>query len=126
MNPAVVRDDYFLHQREPEAGSARFGRKKRPENAVGDFRIEPGAVVGDAHAQRAAAFPRTFDNDARADRSAGLERVATEIAESLAQQDFVAFDSPRFGLLKLTPWRIDLVSFPAENFDKGTRVWRSE
>jgi uncharacterized pyridoxamine 5'-phosphate oxidase family protein len=41
-------------------------------------------------------------------------------------QDFVSYDSDKFGLLKLTPWRIDLVSFPAENFDKGTRVWRSD
>jgi uncharacterized pyridoxamine 5'-phosphate oxidase family protein len=29
-----------------------------------------------------------------------------------------------FGVLKLTPWRIDLVSFPAENYEKGTQVWR--
>lgn len=29
-----------------------------------------------------------------------------------------------FGLLKLTPWRIDLVSFPAPSFEEGTRVWR--
>jgi general stress protein 26 len=38
-------------------------------------------------------------------------------------QDFMSFDNPKFGLLKLTPWRIDLVTFPAENFDKGTQVW---
>lgn len=30
-----------------------------------------------------------------------------------------------FGLLKLTPWRIDLVTFPAESMDKGTLVWRA-
>jgi hypothetical protein len=30
-----------------------------------------------------------------------------------------------YGLLKLTPWRIDLVSFPAPSFDEGTKVWRS-
>jgi hypothetical protein len=29
-----------------------------------------------------------------------------------------------FGLLKLTPWRIDLVSFPAPSFKEGTKVWR--
>jgi len=29
-----------------------------------------------------------------------------------------------FGLLKLTPWRIDLVSFPAPSFEEGTKVWR--
>jgi len=26
--------------------------------------------------------------------------------------------------LKLTPWRIDLVNFPAESFETGTKVWR--
>jgi general stress protein 26 len=30
-----------------------------------------------------------------------------------------------FGVLKLTPWRIDLVSFPAPSFEEGTRVWRA-
>jgi general stress protein 26 len=40
--------------------------------------------------------------------------------------DFIRPDHENFGLLKLMPWRIDLVSFPAESFDKGTRVWRGE
>ena len=31
-----------------------------------------------------------------------------------------------FGVLKLTPWRIDLVSFPSPSFDEGTRVWRND
>lgn len=39
-------------------------------------------------------------------------------------QEFIRVDHENFGLLKLTPWRIDLVSFPAESFDKGTLVWR--
>ncbi len=39
-------------------------------------------------------------------------------------QDFVSPESERFGLLKLTPWRIDLVSFPASSFEEGTQVWR--
>jgi general stress protein 26 len=30
-----------------------------------------------------------------------------------------------FGVLKLTPWRIDLVSFPAPSFEEGTQVWRT-
>ncbi len=37
---------------------------------------------------------------------------------------FVSVHHKNFGLLKLTPWRIDIVSFPAENFEKGTLVWR--
>lgn len=37
--------------------------------------------------------------------------------------DFAAPDNPAFGLLKLAPWRIDLVSFPAPSFEEGTRVW---
>ena len=28
------------------------------------------------------------------------------------------------GLLKLTPWRIALISFPAPSHDEGERVWR--
>ena len=37
--------------------------------------------------------------------------------------DFVSPDNPAFGLLKLAPWRVDLVSFPAPSFEEGTRVW---
>ncbi len=36
---------------------------------------------------------------------------------------FVSADHENFGLLKLTPWRIDLVTFPSPSFDAGTRVW---
>ena len=38
--------------------------------------------------------------------------------------DFVEPSHPNFGLLKLTPWRIVLVSFPAPSLDAGQRVWR--
>jgi hypothetical protein len=38
-------------------------------------------------------------------------------------QDFIRPEHDNFGLLKLTPWRIDLVSFPAPSFEEGTRVW---
>ncbi|HEX2622682.1 MAG TPA: pyridoxamine 5'-phosphate oxidase family protein, partial [Phototrophicaceae bacterium] len=38
-------------------------------------------------------------------------------------QDFIRYDHPNFGLLKLIPWRIDLVSFPAPSFAEGTQVW---
>src|SRR5207249_499636 len=37
-------------------------------------------------------------------------------------QDFVRPDHENFGVLKLTPWRIALVNFPAESFEKGTVV----
>lgn len=30
-----------------------------------------------------------------------------------------------FDVLKLTPWRIDLVTFPAPSMDEGTKVWRN-
>jgi hypothetical protein len=33
-------------------------------------------------------------------------------------------DHEKFGLLKLTPWRIALVTFPAESHDTGQRIWR--
>ncbi|MEP6986118.1 MAG: pyridoxamine 5'-phosphate oxidase family protein [Chloroflexota bacterium] len=38
-------------------------------------------------------------------------------------QDFIEPEHENFGLLKLTPWRIDLVTFPAPSFNEGTRVW---
>ena len=37
---------------------------------------------------------------------------------------FISSDHENFGLLKLTPWRIDLVTFPSPSFEEGTRVWR--
>ncbi len=38
--------------------------------------------------------------------------------------DFISPDHENFGLLKLTPWRIDIVSFPAPSFEEGTLVWK--
>jgi hypothetical protein len=38
--------------------------------------------------------------------------------------DFVSPDHENFGLLKLTPWRIALVTFPAESHEVGQRIWR--
>jgi Pyridoxamine 5'-phosphate oxidase len=40
-------------------------------------------------------------------------------------QDFVRPDHETFGVLKLTPWQIVLVNFPAESFEKGTILWRN-
>ena len=40
--------------------------------------------------------------------------------------DFVSPESEHWGVLKLTPWRIDLVTFPAPSFDEGTRVWHPQ
>jgi uncharacterized pyridoxamine 5'-phosphate oxidase family protein len=34
-------------------------------------------------------------------------------------------DQADFGLLKLTPWRIALVSFPAPSHEEGQWIWRS-
>ena len=41
-------------------------------------------------------------------------------------QDFISPEHDNFGLLKLTPWRIDLVTFPAPSFNEGTRVWLND
>lgn len=38
--------------------------------------------------------------------------------------DFVSPGYEKFGLLKLTPWRIALVSFPALSHEEGQRIWR--
>ena len=39
--------------------------------------------------------------------------------------DLVSPEHENHGLLKLTPWRVDLVSFPAPSFEEGTKVWRN-
>jgi general stress protein 26 len=39
--------------------------------------------------------------------------------------DFESPANPRFGLLKLTPWEIVLVTFPAASYDLGHKVWRA-
>lgn len=39
--------------------------------------------------------------------------------------DFIRPDHANFGLLKLTPWRIALVSFPAPSHAEGQRIWRN-
>lgn len=41
-------------------------------------------------------------------------------------QDFITPEHENFGLLKLIPWRIDLVTFPAPSFEEGTRVWLAD
>jgi general stress protein 26 len=38
--------------------------------------------------------------------------------------DFIRPDHEKCGLLRLTPWRIAIVTFPAESHDKGQRIWR--
>jgi hypothetical protein len=37
--------------------------------------------------------------------------------------DFISPDHEIFGLLKLTPWRIALVTFPAPSHAEGQRIW---
>jgi len=41
-------------------------------------------------------------------------------------QDYVSADHESFGLLKLKPWRIALVSFPAPSHEVGQRIWHSQ
>ncbi len=38
--------------------------------------------------------------------------------------DFIRPDHENFGLLKLAPWRIALVTFPAPSHAEGQRIWR--
>jgi uncharacterized pyridoxamine 5'-phosphate oxidase family protein len=40
--------------------------------------------------------------------------------------DFISPDHENFGVLKLTPWRIALVTFPAESHEAGQRIWRNQ
>jgi general stress protein 26 len=37
---------------------------------------------------------------------------------------FISYDHENFGVLKLTPWRIDIVNFPSPSFEEGTKIWR--
>jgi len=39
--------------------------------------------------------------------------------------DFIRPDHENFGLLRLTPWRIAIVTFPAPSHAEGQRIWRS-
>jgi hypothetical protein len=38
--------------------------------------------------------------------------------------DFIRYDHENFGVLRLTPWRIALVTFPAPSHAEGQRIWR--
>lgn len=38
--------------------------------------------------------------------------------------DFIRPDHENFGVLKLAPWRIALVTFPARSHHDGQRIWR--
>jgi hypothetical protein len=40
--------------------------------------------------------------------------------------DFIRPDHENYGLLKLTPWRIALVTFPAPSHELGQRIWRAK
>jgi uncharacterized pyridoxamine 5'-phosphate oxidase family protein len=40
--------------------------------------------------------------------------------------DFISPDHENFGLLKLTPWRIALVTFPAPSHEEGQQIWRND
>lgn len=39
---------------------------------------------------------------------------------------FIQPDHPDFGLLKLTPWRIAIVTFPAPSHEEGQKIWRND
>jgi general stress protein 26 len=39
---------------------------------------------------------------------------------------FGSYDHEGFGLLKLTPWRIALISFPSASHYEGERIWRAK
>jgi hypothetical protein len=40
--------------------------------------------------------------------------------------DFESPANPNFGVLRLSPWRIVLVTFPAASYRAGQRVWRDK
>lgn len=46
------------------------------------------------------------------------EPVGYDPAETFGKLD------ENFGVLKLTPWRIELVTFPSPSYEEGVQVWR--
>ncbi len=88
-------DDDLLDEGETEAGALLLRREERPEDVVDRVDGHAGAIVADADALDAVhGVTLTLDDNLRRDSRliAGLERVATEVAERLTKQDLVAFD----------------------------------
>ena len=58
-----------------------------------------------------------------------LHSCGLPVPEPLGYDPASTFGSPDhadFGLLKLTPWRIALVSFPAPSHEEGQKIWRAQ
>src|SRR3954465_649750 len=81
---AVVGDDDLLNQRQAETGPASLGREKWPENSVSQGGIDPRSVVGHAQAEDPGAVVSPFHHDLRRCGGAGFQRIAAQVAESLA------------------------------------------
>src|SRR5687768_13870646 len=67
-DPAVVRDDDLLHERETETGTGLLRGEERPEDAIARVWIESGAIV--VHADMRLILrriERTFDAHAGCD-----------------------------------------------------------
>ena len=64
------------------------------------------------------------DDDAEKERIWNLFLTTPEPLGYDPALSFGSLNGGDFGLLKLTPWRIDLVTFPAPSMDEGTKVWR--
>ena len=57
-DPAVVKDDDLLHERQAEAGAVALGGEERPEDPLARFRRDAGAVVFDDDLSLAAVTDR--------------------------------------------------------------------
>ena len=55
-----------------------------------------------------------------------FETTPEPIGYKPAESGFVSPESEHWGVLRLTPWRIDIVSFPSPSFEEGTRIWRQD
>jgi general stress protein 26 len=78
-------------------------------------------VMGPVYVDATAAW---VDDMAQKERIWNLFKTTPEPLGYDPALSFERVDHPSFGLLKLTPWRIDLVTFPAPSYEEGTKVWR--
>ena len=91
----------------------------------GDTAAFDQVVIG--HQRRIISLAWRLLGDREDARDAAQEtflRVYKSLGRFDPAQDFISFDNEIFGLLKLAPWRIAIVTFPAPSHEEGQRIWR--
>ena len=94
-----MKDDDLLDEREAQAGAASLGGEEWTEHALAIDGRDAGTVVvhGDArHFARPIVLGLNDHVRPARRRRTGFERVPEQVAEGLAQKDFVAFENAEF------------------------------